>query len=175
MRLKRYDYTDPGYYFITICTHQRRMLFGNIENEAIHMNELGEIAQEKWREISNHFENVNLDYFVVMPNHIHGIIQIIDSQSVETRHASSLQNMDIKPISGVKPKSLCAIIGSYKAAVSRQINRSSIPSDTPIWQRGFYDHIIRNESSLIKLRQYIENNPLQWQLDHENPINLSKR
>jgi putative transposase len=174
MRLKGYDYTQPGYYFVTICTYRRKELFGKIAGEEMRLNEYGLIVKKCWEEIPAHFSNVNLDYFIIMPNHIHGIIEITDCQnSVEERHASLLQNMDDLDISpGVKRGSLGAIIGSFKAAVTRQINLSNKPLNVKIWQQGYFDHIVRKETSLDMIRKYIENNVLQWYLDHDESENL---
>ena len=169
MRLKGYDYTQPGFYFVIICTYRRKELFGQIAEEQMNLDDYGLIAKKYWEEIPAHFQNVNVDYFILKPNHMHGIIQIIDCENlVEERQASLLKNRNDPDISpGVKHCSLGAIIGSFKAAVMRQINLSNKQLTIKVWQQGYFDHIIRKETSLDFIRKYIENNTLQWHLDHE--------
>ena len=111
-----------------------------------------------------HFAHVELDVSVVMPNHIHGII--ILNESVGATHASPLRNA--RGI-GQVPGSLSAIVGSFKSASSRRINQLRGTPGTPVWQRGFYDHVIRNDEDLARIREYIATNPLRWSLDEENP------
>jgi len=158
-RLKDYDYSRNGFYFVTICTKNRKEYFGEINDEKMVLNEYGEIAEKLWLEIPNHFEDVKLDEYIIMPNHVHGII-IIDSdeEPVGNRHACSLQE-------GRQYQKLPVVIGSYKSAVTREINQ--IHNEFQ-WQKSFYDHIIRNDKSLHRIRKYIHYNPLKWEYDQEN-------
>ena len=171
IRLKNYDYAQPGGYFITIVTYQREMLFGEIENGEMKLNGFGKIADDCWRAIPDHFPNVELGAYVVMPNHVHGVIVINDgpatnsSPDVGARHAWPL------PPHGPKPKSIGAIVGSYKSAVTRRIGREH--NATGIWQRNYHEHVIRNHEEWDRIHRYIEANPLRWAEDRENPI--SKR
>ncbi len=165
IRLKGYDYSQEGAYFVTIVTWRRDFLFGEIVNGEMILNEHGQIADECWREIPNHFPHVELGAYVIMPNHMHGIILINDD--VGARHASPLQ----KTPNGVSKGSLGAIIGSYKSAVTRLIGREL--NETGIWQRNYYEHIIRNDNDLQNKTDYIEANPLLWEQDHENPVNIT--
>ncbi len=160
IRLKDYDYSQPGAYFITINVTNRKCLFGSIKNDEMIINKYGRIAQECWYNIPEHFIHVQLDAFIVMPNHIHGIILIT---GVEATHASPLHK--IIPINGPKSNSLGAIVGSYKSAVTKRINEVRKTSGTGIWQRNYYEHIIRNETELNKIRDYILTNPLNWKKD----------
>lgn len=170
-RLQGYDYAQNGAYFVTICTHQREHLFGTIENDMMALNELGDIAHERWQEIPAHFPNIELDAFVVMPNHVHGIVVIIRPDEppapVRTRHASSLPESPppSKRPNGVKRGSLSAIVGSYKSAVTKQINALMGLTAPLVWQSCYHDHIIRNETSLHKIRQYVLHNPALWEKD----------
>jgi REP element-mobilizing transposase RayT len=139
------------------------------------LSEQGCAAWYFWNQIPDHFDNVKLDAFVVMPNHVHGIIQIIPnengSHSVGTLHATSLQNADSKnrmSIISPKPKSLPAVVRSYKSVLTRWCNQKNHEF---AWQSRFYDHIIRNEKSLQNIRQYIEMNPVNWESDREYDIN----
>lgn len=162
IRLKDYDYTQNGAYFVTICTIQRYEWFGEIRDDSMNLNPVGRIVQDCWLQISDHFPHVELDEFVVMPNHLHGILVITHDSGA--RHVVPLQSAAFaQPIAG----SLPTIIRSFKAAVTKQINRSHLPSER-IWQRNYYEHIIRSEMSLNAIRQYIRANPTEWERDEEN-------
>lgn len=151
IRLKEYDYSTIGYYYATICTYNREESFGYIENNCVVLNGIGEIVKNTWLGIPNHFSNVKLDDYVIMPNHIHGIIIIVGDG-----HA--------RPVD--KNNNLSVIIGSFKSAVTKQINRSNnIPFR---WQRFFYDHVIRIDKSLDNIREYIISNPVRWNDDENN-------
>jgi REP element-mobilizing transposase RayT len=162
IRLPNYDYTQPGEYFITIVTYKRDLLFGEIVNEEMRLNDFGKIADECWREIPNHFPNVELGAYVVMPNHMHGIIIIHDARGTIYRAPSQEQFQ--KPVAGSIP----TIVRTYKAAVTRRIGCEH--NITGIWQRNYYEHVIRNEIDFQNKTDYIEANPLLWEQDNENPI-----
>ncbi|MCI0708340.1 MAG: hypothetical protein L0Y80_12750 [Ignavibacteriae bacterium] len=169
IRLKEYDYSQEGAYFITICTYERECVFGNIVEEKMNLSSIGKIADECWVKIPEHFPNVQLDEHVVMPNHIHGILCITDRVGVQYIEPLQRQNR----YQHVIPKSLGSIIRSYKAAVTRISHRNK--SLEFKWQRDYYEHIIRNEKELIRIRQYIADNVLRWFYDEENPINVKNR
>ena len=161
--LKNWDYGSDGFYFVTICTKDRIPVFGQIKNNEIILSEIGNIAEKYWLEIPAHFPFVNLDTFVIMPNHIHGIIII--NNNVETGQC---------PVSTVgknhtkNSNTLSSIIGSYKSICTKRINKMQNRINFR-WQSRFYDHIIRNEKSLYNIRNYIINNPASWNKDRENP------
>lgn len=136
-RIPNYDYSLNGYYFVTICTHDKECLFGTPEK----MNDFGSIAQRDLYAIESHYENVRIDKCVVMPNHIHAIIVI----------------------EGAITCDLNTIIGQYKSGVTRKIRE--FDPNRIVWQRSYHDHIIRNEKQYIKIWEYIENNPLKWEMD----------
>ncbi|MDK2910053.1 MAG: REP-associated tyrosine transposase [Bacteroidales bacterium] len=164
-RLRGWDYRRDGYYFITICTKNRQHFFGEIANGVMVLNETGQVVQKYWYEIPLHFPHVQLDAFVVMPDHIHGIM-ILQSTFDNRCNNKSTNGDDAEPnyysrISP-KPQSLSTIIRSYKSICTKMIG-------VPIWQSGFYEHIIRNEPSLQKIRNYIINNPTMWN-DDENSV-----
>jgi REP-associated tyrosine transposase len=168
IRINGYDYTQPGGYFATIVTYQRDYLFGEIINEEMQLNALGTVVDEYWRAIPEHFSNVELDAYVVMPNHVHGIIVINEngmatnsSPFVGARHASPLPR-------GVKPHSVGAIVGSFKSVVTKRIGREL--KATGIWQRNYYEHVIRNHEDWDRIHRYIESNPSMWADDEENPM-----
>ncbi|MEZ4668028.1 MAG: transposase [Anaerolineae bacterium] len=173
-RLKGYDYTQEGAYFVTICTHQRQFLFGEVVNGEMRLNELGLITEECWELIPDHFPHMELDAFVVMPNHVHGILLIAappvlkpqqPSSFVGTRHASSAATPRDNQPRGTMHGSLYTAMGSYKSAVTRRVRQHMQTDDTSIWQISFHDHIIRSEQSLNKIRHYVLNNPALWQND----------
>ena len=188
IRLKGYDYTQQGAYFVTICTHQRNCLFGEIVDGEIKLNTNGEIARGSWLSIPRHFKNVELDEFVIMPNHLHGIIIIESSEvageALANQDFSKQQNLSSQcfaptvytgetiKINGTKPQSLAAITQNYKSVSTRQINRMNKAKGNVIWQRNYYEHIIRNEEALNNIREYIVNNPINWVKDQENPANF---
>jgi len=178
-RLSKWDYSSPGYYFVTICTINKTNYFGNIENGKMILSDIGWVAEKYWQEIPNHFLQIKLDEFIIMPNHVHGIIRIINKyniDSVETCHGMSLQNKKIhkqynkfsQPISGSIPM----IINHYKGTCTRAIRQLPNPFIFH-WQSRYHDRVIRNEIELNIIQKYIKNNPKNWQFDRNNKL-LSK-
>ena len=169
IRLKEWDYAEPGAYFVTICTYRRVHLFGRVVDGVMELNEFGEIVRACWDELPTHFPRVELDAFVVLPNHIHGIIVIIADDIVGATHASPLHPR------GPAPHSLGAIVGSFKSAVTRRINVLRETPGARVWQRNYWEHIIRNavrangRSPLHAIRRYIVYNPARWAWDRYNP------
>lgn len=139
-RLKGYDYSQSGGYFVTICTYERYYFFGDVLNGEMQYDPIGQIAMDCWQEIPEHHPTVELDYCVVMPNHVHGILVLNDNS----------------------PK-LGTIIGTYKAAVTRKVRELQILDR--IWQSGYYDHIIHDEPDLNRIREYVFYNPAKWEKD----------
>ena len=170
IRLPRFDYTQQGAYFVTMCTLNRDCLFGEIVNREMRLNDIGRVAQMMWEEIPTHFPQVETDAYVVMPNHVHGVI-VIAGPNVGVSHASPLPQ---RP-SGPPRRSIGAIVGSYKSAVSRRINQSRGTPGTSVWQRNYYEHVIRNDAALNRLRQYIAENPARWAEDPDNPARQSHK
>jgi putative transposase len=166
IRLKEYNYTQPGAYFITLCTKARQCLFGDIIKGEMRLNYLGCIASNCWLAIPEHFPHVELDTFVVMPNHLHGILIINDTPVRAQQCCTPTKEQFGKPVSGSIP----TVIRSYKSAVTKRINAICNAKGTSlIWQRDFYEHITRNQECLQNVRQYILENPLCWAEDSENP------
>lgn len=170
-RLPHYDYSHPGAYFITVRTYKKQLLFGDIVDGKMRLSSFGNIVSHCWQAIPMHFLNANLDRFVIMPNHLHGIIILQDNLRgaaccAPTKKTNVEGNRQInKPACG----SLSAIVRSFKSAVTKRINEVRKTPGAPVWQRSFWDHIIRNEQDLNRIRQYILNNPLKWHLDRHNP------
>ena len=163
IRLPEYDYSQSGCYYITICTNHRELVFGNIKNAEMELSELGEIVKKYLLEIPQHFENVFLDEYIIMPNHIHFNINIVGVQNFEPLQ-HKYQN--------IIPKSVGSIIRAYKASVTHWCRKNGYPNFK--WQKNYFEHIIRNEEDHFRITEYIKNNPLQWELDEENPYHAKK-
>ncbi len=159
-RLQGYDYSRSALYFITSCVQDRVCCFGLIENNRMLLNEFGKIAEQQWFWLAKQYLYVVLHSFAIMPNHIHGIIEI-DSTIVGagTGHDLSLRGEH----QGIKIKSLSELMGAYKTTTSKQIHLAGLQDFK--WQHSFYDHIIRNEQSYFHISDYIQNNPLNWKTD----------
>jgi putative transposase len=163
------DYSLPGKYFITICTVNKSEWFGTIINAELQLSEIGSIALKLWSEIPQHFPNITLDEYILMPNHIHGIIIInrhYENPVVGSLHATTLplpdqSNIKNKTMSSISPKSgsLSVIIRSYKSSVTKYAHKIDIDFS---WQSGFYDNIICTTGQLSRIRKYILNNPKNW-------------
>lgn len=158
MRLSGYDYSQPGAYFVSICAQHRECLFGEITDGKMQLNEIGKIVVECWNHIPQHFPSVELGDYVIMPNHMHGII----SWNTTTRRGE------------VTSPALGKIIAYFKYQSTKHINQHHNTPGTRIWQRNYHDHIIRDDKDLQRLRQYIQDNPMKWALDQLHPDNPSK-
>jgi putative transposase len=158
IRLKGYDYSREGMYFITICTHDRMCLFGKVENEEMNLNEYGKIAEKCFLAIPEHHPYAKLGPYIVMPNHIHCIIEI----TVGANNYSPLQTQTKRPIHGTS-KTIGSIVRGFKIGVTKWFRKNT--DIHTVWQRNYYDHIIRNEKSYCRIADYIINNPLKWQDD----------
>jgi putative transposase len=174
IRLEGYDYAQPGAYFITICTQDRVCLFGDIVDGVMRLNQTGEIVRQCWMAIPEHFPHAMLDEFVVMPNHVHGIIVVGEMPNVGATHASPLPLAPprVRP-HGPHRQSVGSIVGSFKSAATRRMNEYRGTSGTTVWQRNYYEHIIRTEDSLDRIRRYIAENPARWAVDRENPFAIA--
>ena len=158
IRLKGYDYSQSGWYFATICTQKREMLFGDVIDGKMILNDAGQVADKYWREIPEHYPNTNLDEYVIMPNHIHGIIVIDNTQNVGAKNISPLRSQFRSP-----SQTIGSIIRSFEIAVTKWFRKNT--KIYMVWQRNYYEHIIRNENELNRIRKYIIENPLKWQDD----------
>ncbi len=164
-RLPGWDYAAAGWYFVTICTRERRCCFGDVVKGEMHLSIVGHIVAEEWIKTKQVRSGVKLDQWVIMPNHLHGIVVLEGSKPlriVETpRRGVS---------TGWKANSLGAIIEQFKSSCTKRIWAAGRQDFS--WHPRFYDHIIRDERSLHDIREYIINNPLKWELDKDNPENL---
>jgi len=173
IRLKWYDYSMPGLYFITICVHDRQCLFGIIENCKMVLNDAGGIADKYWMDIPKHFPNAMLRNHVIMPNHIHGIIELTagveNFQPLQSPTQSSLYDgvENFQPLRNefqkIIPHSICSIVRGFKIGVTKWFRDNK--DSRVIWQRNYYEHIIRDEKSYERITEYIINNPLNWMED----------
>ena len=164
IRLAGFDYAFPGAYFITVCTHQRAGLFGEIIDGAMRLNAFGTVAQASWMEIPRHFPLAESDALVLMPNHLHAIVDLHG-------RGTACRAPTTEGFGHPVPGSVATIIRSAKAASSRRINLLRGTPGAPVWQRGYFEHVIRSPLEFDRLRAYIETNPLRWELDRENPEN----
>ena len=173
LRLSGYDYAQPGAYFVTLCVHERGCLFGEIIDGDMRFNEYGQIVHDAWHRSEEIRREIGLDAFVVMPNHIHGIIIIHDVGADGVRPPDRAHPMNrahgrapLPPIQHQrKPRSLGSFIAGFKSATTKRVNAIRDTPGLPVWQRNYYDHIIRSEKELHCIRQYIADNPMQWEMD----------
>jgi len=168
IRLRDFDYSSSGAYFISICTFGRECLFGEIVDGKMSVGDAGRIVESEWRRLSDRFPSVELDAFVVMPNHVHAIIVV--NASVGAIHELPLQDRNARR-NVVLPKA----IGYFKMNAAKQINTLRETPGVPVWQRNYHERIIRNEGELNGIREYIANNPLAWYDDEENPKGIPRQ
>lgn len=164
IRLLGFDYTSSGAYFLTLVTDHRRCLFGDIVGEKIQPSSLGDIASEEWLAGPVHRPEIELGAFCMMPNHLHAIISIV-------AHG---QNLEGYPRVAPTPRgpgkgSIGALVSGYKAAVTRRYRREKSDPNAAIWQRNYYEHVIRDQEDWNTIEAYIPDNPRRWAEDAENP------
>lgn len=175
IRLRGYDYTQAGAYFVTIVVHECECLLGDIIDGEMRLNHYGRIVAAEWQKIPARFPHVTTDASIVMPNHLHGIIVI--GGEVGAKHPPAISNTplhlsaDASPLrpTGTTPGSLGAIMQNFKSTSTRQVNTLRQTPGLPLWQRNYFERIIRDERELNRIREYIINNPLKWALDTEHP------
>ena len=151
-RLKNFDYSSVGYYYVTLCAKNKKHYFGKVENSQVILNQIGKLVNEIWLGLPEIFSGIELDLSVVMPNHFHGVI-IFNKAPLYAQ--------------AKKPATLSQIIGSLKSKTNVLARRNILPhlNKLELWQKTFYDRIIRNDQEFLKIREYIQNNPLKWELD----------
>ncbi len=186
IRLKEYDYSQAGAYFVTICTKNRECLFGNISNDQMILNEYGEITEKCWFDLPNHYTNIQLGDFIIMPNHFHGIIEMlpvtvgvglkptptVTKPTPTATKPAPTHTTNPTPIGNAQPThtttihGLPEIVRALKTFSSRRINEIRQTPGIPVWQRNYYEHIICNNESLYRITKYIINNPLNCEKDN---------
>ncbi len=161
-RIKDFDYAYPGAYFVTICAQKWQPLFGQIVDGTMQLNHFGEMVCRCWDDIPSHYSNIELDAFVVMPNHVHGIVMILDD--LDERAVGARLPRPYK-----RKTTLGQVVAYFKYQSTKRINEMRNLPAVKVWQRNYFEHIVRNTNSLNRIREYILTNPLRWQLDTENP------
>lgn len=214
IRLRDHDYRAAGAYFVTICSFQRECLFGQVVDGAVRLTPYGEIVRDEWEKTAAVRHNVIVDEYIVMPNHLHGIIFIVHDDGTLDRHPASDHvgahrcapdtiDVDIDggtqrvagnitpchdrahvgacdrahvsaPLRRRQPGSVGSIIAGFKSAVTKRINMVRTNPGCPVWQRNYYERVVRTEAELANIRQYITENPQRWDQDENNPINGGK-
>ena len=173
IRLRGYDYSQSGAYFVTICTYQHQSLFGAVVGGEMVFNPYGKVVGEEWFKSARIRSEIELftDEFVVMPNHIHGIIWIVNDPSVRATRGIVRATRWVAPTRpcGPRPGSIGAITGQYKSTVTKRINQNHETHDEPIWQRNYYERIMRDDTELVTIRAYIADNPRRWTEDRYHP------
>lgn len=176
IRLKGYDYTRPGAYFVTICTQDRLSLFGEVVGGQMRLNAAGKMVQSVWDEMPGFYPGVMTDEFVVMPNHVHGIIVLVGTVGADPCVCPYTgQPQNTRQPQGVAPTlSLSDVVHRFKTLTTKRyidgVKQCGWPAFRGrLWQRHYYEHIIRDEGALERIRRYISENPIRWHLDRENP------
>lgn len=188
IRLKEYNYSQNGTYFITICTQDRECLFGNVVCREMVVNDAGSMVQKWWLELKNKFSTIVIDEYVVMPNHFHGLITMVNPVGADLRvcpdSISDSRGAKCDEKTGAEClEKMGAHIGAplpemmqwFKTMTTNEYIRGVKQNQWPsfnqrLWQRNYYEHIVRDELSLNRIREYIQNNPLQWEWDENNPL-----
>ncbi len=178
VRLPGYDYSQPGAYYITIVVHNRQCLFGNVVDGKMMLNEFGELVKTEWLKTGVIRPNIDVDSFIVMPNHLHGILIITDNDN-QRKDASQCQRRDTSQRVSTrmneqfgKPthNSIPTIVRLFKSTTTKQINQIRKTPMQPLWQRGYYEHVVRDEDDLNRIREYIINNLQKWEFDKLNHL-----
>lgn len=170
LRLDGYDYAQAGAYYITICTQGRACLFGQVIDGAVGLNDAGRLAVRLWHDLPARFSGLDIDAFVVMPNHLHGILVLSDDVGAALVAARGEDRARAAPTIG-------DIVGRFKSSFTvayiRDVRRAKLPAfHRRVWQRNYHEHIIRDERDLTRIRRYIEENPMRWEFDRENPLRV---
>lgn len=190
IRLPNYDYSQPGAYFVTIVAWHRKCLFGEVIGGEMKLNQVGKIVRSEWDDLSKRFRYIELGAFIIMPNHIHGILIFgtdvgatrqdlkgahSDNRVLHCRNSDDINHKGSPLPHGPKPASLGVIIAQFKSRVTKRLWKIPSFQSSPIWQRNYYEHITRNEQNLQSKTDYINANPLLWEQDDENPLNIHPR
>ena len=172
IRLAGYDYSQVGAYFVTLCAFRHQSVFGEVADHQIRLNELGRIVEETWMTLPNHYDFIVLDAFVVMPNHVHGVVVLIEDQD---RAWAAMQSPYVE--AGLKPAptkakrhGLPEIVRGFKTFSARRINESRGTRGRTVWQRNYYERVIRDERELSRIREYIVQSPQNWETDKDHPL-----
>ena len=176
IRLPGYDYSQPGAYFVTICTRGRSCVLGDVSEGVVRLSKSGQIAQDTWMWLGSQYLYVELHEYVIMPNHLHGLIMIHDvagrggSRAAPATDSMAPLELGDDPISDmIKVKPMGELVGAFKTVSTKQVNLLRGSPGAQLWQRGFYEHVVRKPREIDRLRTYIVQNPLKWELDEYHP------
>ena len=172
IRLRHYDYTQPGAYFVTVCTQHRECVFGEIVDGKMRLNDIGRMIYHVWCELPQYYAGINIDEFVVMPNHFHGIIMIVGAGPRARPHADAGQPRGVAPT-----MSLPDVVHRFKSLTTTRYRQGVIQNQWPpfsrkLWQRNYYERVIRDDAELNEIRQYVVNNPANWLEDENYPTRI---
>lgn len=185
IRLQAFDYTRDGAYFVTVCSRDRECLFGQVIDGAVNLNEFGQVIGLALTSLPTHFPHVDVPDYVIMPNHLHAIIKIArDDVGAKQGVSASPVSVDIGnsgkadeafalPLRGTVPGSLAAVVQNFKSVTTRKVNALRGTPGIPVWQRNYYERVIRNEAELAAIREYIASNPGSWDQDRNHPENIT--
>jgi REP element-mobilizing transposase RayT len=178
IRLRDYDYSSAGAYFVTLCAFQRECLFGEMVDGEMRLNDAGRLVTAIWDSLPQRYQGLEVDAFAVMPNHVHGIVVIHDP--VGAIHESPGSDSDVKigairesPQQSRRTMTLSKVVGYLKMNTARRINQSRDNPGVPVWQRDYFERVIRDEQELAAIRQYIAENPTKWAEDENHPARQS--
>ena len=166
IRLRGYDYSQAGLYFITSCAHERLPLFGEVIDAKMRLNDAGQIAYDEWGKTAKMRDAIQLHAFVVMPNHTHGIVEIKHRDALQASGALGVDDGRLDDGRVRRASTVGDVLRGYKSAVTKRINQlHNITTGNRIWQRNYHEHIIRNEEAYLKIADYIQTNPQRWEDD----------
>jgi REP element-mobilizing transposase RayT len=168
IRLKDFNYASGALYFVTICADSRRCIFGRIEDGETRLNALGRIVEDEWLKTLELRRHIDLDAYVIMPNHLHAIVALLDQGA----RSAPLRGRRLRE--GMQAKSLASLVAGFKAAITRRASHVLPRLRMPIWQRNYYEHVVRDERDLERIRGYIEANPARWEEDSYHPRFLAE-
>ena len=175
IRMEDYDYASAGAYFITICSQNRGFVFGNVINDAVELTALGQIVLDAWLRLQERFPSIVLDTFMIMPNHLHALILMRESAGAGFPRPLTHAQGASRPLqegaetAPLQRSTLGQVIAYFKYQTTKSVNSTNGTPGLRLWQRNYYEHVIRNEDELRTAREYILTNPLRWAIDHENP------
>ena len=167
VRLRGYDYSQAGAYYVTVVTHRRRTLFGDVVDGEMRLNDAGRLIVDGWEWLASRHQYVELDAYVVMPNHLHGVIVIAGEGG--SRTAPTGEDVSQRAGPAEKRKPLGRLVAAFKTVTTRRVNLARGTPGRMLWQRNYYEHVIRSDEEWNRVREYIANNPMRWELDAENP------
>lgn len=169
IRWAGFDYSQRGLYFVTICTYQKHSILGEIESGKMFLSLCGEIVQREWFALQDRFPFLRLETFVVMPNHVHGILAIVERADANSHDAARREKPGAASSAPTELSRLARVVRAFKSLSAVAINGICHSSGKPVWQRNYYEHVIRGPGDLRRFQRYIVENPLRWEFDQENP------